>query len=153
MTNGELSVFLLTCISPNINVTHGTKARLVSFWSFGMYPSFWLRKCSLLSSADSQSRNQSVPELMVNPVNKKNPNFCSKLVEFCKSSESMKLGDFAEPTCILPLVIIRKKTDIEITRLKKNSVLDREWIIFFFQNIVHIIFKLFKSFLLFSCFS
>ena len=40
MINGELSVFLLTYMSPNTNVTHSIKARLVSFWSFGMYLSF-----------------------------------------------------------------------------------------------------------------
>ena len=44
MINGELSVFLLTCMSPNTNVTHGIKAKLVSFWSFGMYLSFEPKK-------------------------------------------------------------------------------------------------------------
>ena len=68
MINGELSVFLLTCMSPNTNVTHGIKAKLVSFRSFGMYLSFESKRKSLRQSADSQSTKYSVSELMVDPV-------------------------------------------------------------------------------------
>ena len=68
MINGELSVFLLTCMSANTNVTHGIKARLMSFWSFGMYLSFEPKKNSFRQSADSQSTKYSVSELMVDPV-------------------------------------------------------------------------------------
>ena len=68
MINGELSVFLLTYMSPNTNVTHSIKARLVSFWSFGMYLSFEPKKNSLRQSADSQSTKYSVSEHMVDPV-------------------------------------------------------------------------------------
>ena len=68
MINGELSVFLLTCMSPNTNVTHGIKTRLVSFWSFGMYLSFESKNNSLRQSADSQSTKYSVSKHMVDPV-------------------------------------------------------------------------------------
>ena len=68
MTNCELSIFLLTCMSPNTNVTHGIKVRLVSFWSFGIYLSFEPKKNSLRQSADSQSTKYSVSKHMVDPV-------------------------------------------------------------------------------------
>ena len=59
-------------MSLNTNVTHSTKAKLVSFWSFGLYLSFEPKKCSLRQSADSQSTKYSVSELMVDPVRKVN---------------------------------------------------------------------------------
>ena len=68
MINSELSVFLLTYVSPNTNITHGIKERLVSFRSFGMYLLFEPKKISLRQSADSQSTKYSVSELMVDLV-------------------------------------------------------------------------------------
>ena len=59
----RIECFLLTCMSPNTNVAHGIKARLVSFWSFGMYLSFESNKFSLRPSADSQQQNAAFPNL------------------------------------------------------------------------------------------
>ena len=98
MTNGELSVSLLTYMSPNTNVTHSTKAKLVSFWSFGMYLSFEPKRISLRQSADSQSTKYSVSELMVNPVNC-NPSWIAK----CREHERNGAAGF-DPLLTLRLV-------------------------------------------------
>ena len=86
MINGELSVFLLTCMSPNTNVTHGIKAKLVSFWSFEMYLSFEPKKISFRQSADSQSTKYSVSKLMVDPV---------VIMRFCILCKTYLINSFA----------------------------------------------------------